>query len=55
MTDVDLQRRWWEAVLANDENSTDEQIVAYFQVEGPMSEQAARNLVSMRQDYLNSL
>ena len=51
LTAVEL-RRWYEAVLANDENATDEEMVAYFVKEGPMSEQAARNLVSMRMDYL---
>ena len=45
-------RKWIDAVLANDENSTDEELVAYFMKEVPMSEQAARNLVATRADYL---
>lgn len=45
-------RYWIEAVLANDENSTDDELIAYLVKEAPMSEQAARNLVSMRGDYL---
>ena len=45
-------RQWIDAVLANDEASTDEELVAYFMQEAPMSEQAARNLVATRADYL---
>ena len=44
-------RRWYEAVLANDENSTDAEMVAYFVAEGGMSQATAEMLVRTRGDY----
>ena len=44
--------RWIEAVLSNDENSTDEAMVKYFMVEGGLSERTARRWVARRGEYL---
>ena len=45
-------RRWYEAVLANDEGSTDAELVLYFMREGGMSQPTAELLVTTRGDYL---
>lgn len=46
--------RWIEQVLSNDENSTDEELVAYFQQNG-LTNQQARDVVSHRDAYLNDI
>jgi hypothetical protein len=42
------QRRWIVAVLANDEASTDEELVAHFMAEGGLNEKMARYWVGKR-------
>ena len=44
-------RQWIDAVLANDETSTDEELVHDLMREAPMSEALARQLVATRTDY----
>jgi len=46
--------RWIEQVLSNDENSTDEELVAYFQQNG-LTAQQAQDVVSHRGAYLNDI
>lgn len=45
--------RWIEAVLANDEDSTDEELVEHFVGEGGMPESEAREWVNRRDEYLS--
>lgn len=45
---------WIEAVLANDENSSDAELVAYFMKEGGMTSSEATYWVSKRNDYLHA-
>lgn len=52
LTTQDLH--WIEGVLSNDENSTDEELVAYFQSNG-LELQQARDVVSHRDTYLNDI
>jgi len=49
-----IQRRWISATLANDETSTDEQLVEYF-VENGLSEEQAKAIVSKRAGALNQI
>ena len=46
--------RWIEQVLSNDENSTDKELVAYFQQNG-LTNQQAQDVVSHRDAYLNDI
>ena len=46
--------RWIEGVLSNDENSTDEELLAYFQQNG-LSAQQATDVVAHRDTYLNDI
>jgi len=46
------ESKWVAAVLANDENSTDEELVAYLMKEAPMSKQRAMDMVAVRDLYL---
>lgn len=46
--------RWIEGVLSNDENSTDDELLAYFQDNG-LSAQQARDVVSHRDTYLGDI
>ena len=43
--------KWIKSTLANDENSSDEEIVTFFMEEGQMSEEEARAWVSKRTFY----
>ena len=44
---------WIEAVLSNDENSTDEELLAHFIANG-LSEENAKIWISKRDCYLNA-
>ena len=44
---------WIAATLSNDENSTDEELVAYFIKEGPMSKEQAQKYVAQRSAFLH--
>lgn len=44
--------RWIQAVLVNDENSTDEELKEYFMTEGNMSKEEAKHYVKQRDDAL---
>lgn len=46
--------RWIEQVLSNDENSTDQELIAYFQANG-LTAQQAMDVVSHRDAYLNDI
>ena len=46
--------RWIEGVLSNDENSTDKELLAYFQQNG-LSAQQAKDVVAHRDTYLNDI
>ena len=46
--------RWIEQVLSNDENSTDEELVDYFQQNG-LTAQQAQDVVAHRDAYLNDI
>jgi len=46
--------RWIEGVLSNDEVSTDEELLEYFQGNG-LSAQQARDVVAHRSTYLNDI
>ena len=46
--------RWIEGVLSNDENSTDEELQAYFQGNG-LAAQQAKDVVAHRLTYLNDI
>lgn len=46
--------RWIEGVLSNDENSTDEELQAYFQGNG-LTAQQAKDVVAHRSTYLNDI
>ena len=46
--------RWIEQVLSNDENSTDEELIAYFQ-QNDLTNQQAQDVVSHRDAYLNDV
>lgn len=46
--------RWIEGVLSNDEVSTDEELVAYFQDNG-LTAQQAQDVVAHRTTYLNDI
>lgn len=46
--------RWIEGVLSNDEDSTDDELVEYFQGNG-LSAQQARDVVGHRTTYLNDI
>lgn len=46
--------RWIESVLSNDENSTDEELLVYFQQNG-LSAQQATDVVAHRDTYLNDI
>lgn len=46
---------WIEAVLTNDENATDEELVKYFIKEGSMSEAEAKEWVAKRSEYLGKI
>lgn len=46
--------RWIEGVLSNDEVSTDDELVDYFQANG-LSAQQARDVVAHRTTYLNDI
>ena len=43
--------KWIKSTLANDENSSDEEIVTFFMEEGKMSEEEARAWVAKRTFY----
>ena len=45
-------RRWITAVLSNDENSTDAELVRYF-MENGIPELSAWSIVSQRNEYLH--
>ncbi|WP_140722524.1 hypothetical protein [Pseudomonas sp. Hp2] len=45
---------WIEGVLSNDEESTDEELIAYFQANGLTARQA-RDVVAHRAIYLNNV
>lgn len=45
---------WIEGTLSNDENSTDEELVAYFRSNGLTAEQAEA-VVACRLDYLSDI
>ena len=45
---------WIEGVLSNDENSTDDELLVYFQVNGLTADQASE-VVAHRSTYLNDL
>lgn len=51
--------RWIKATLANDENSTDEELVQYFSAglfpEYPMAEAIARQWVSRRAEFMGRI
>ncbi len=44
------RRRWIEQTLANDESSTDEELVEYFRETGGLTEEEARGEVARRDD-----
>ena len=46
--------RWIESVLSNDEESTDDELVAYFQDNG-LTAQQAQDVVAHRATYLNDV
>lgn len=46
--------RWIESVLSNDEESTDDELVAYFQDNG-LTAQQAQDVVAHRTTYLNDV
>lgn len=46
--------RWIEDVLSNDENSTDDELVEYFQANGLTSQQA-KSVIEHRLTYLNDI
>ena len=46
--------RWIEQVLSNDENSSDDELIAYFQQNG-LTERQAIWAVSHRDAYLNEI
>ena len=52
---MDKKEYWIKSVLSNDEDSSDEELVAYFMKEGPMSEEEARQWVAKRKFYLNNI
>jgi len=47
------QRRWIVAVLANDETSTEAELVAYFIAEGGLTQHMAEYWVGKRNEVLN--
>lgn len=47
--------RWIKAVLANDEASSDEELVKLFMEEGGLTEEEARAWIAKRQEYLTKL
>ncbi len=49
------QEHWIQAVLSNDEYSSDEEIVTYFIQEGGLAEQEARAWVQKRGFYLKNI
>jgi hypothetical protein len=48
-------KRWIEAVLSNDEVSSDEELIEHFMAEGKLSEKDVKYCVSKRMSYLNNL
>jgi hypothetical protein len=46
---------WIKSTLANDEYSSDEEIITYFMEEGQMSEEEARSWVAKRSFYSMNL
>lgn len=50
MTDLEISR-WVAATLANDESSTDAELIEYF-IENGLNEKAAREFVSKRGEFL---
>ena len=54
MTKAEQTKRWIKATLANDEVSTNEEMVAYF-VENGLSQKVAESWVALRGDYLRNL
>lgn len=46
--------RWIEGVLANDEQSTDDELVAYFEKNG-LTAQQAKDVVGYRDTYLSTV
>jgi hypothetical protein len=49
-----IQRRWIAAVLANDENASDKEMLAYF-VENGLSQAQAEEAVSQRNAYIGRI
>lgn len=49
------KERWIKATLANDENSSDEELISYFMKEGGLSREEAQKWVSQRTKYLNNI
>lgn len=47
--------KWVKATLSNDDNSTNDELVAYFTEEGRMSKEEAELWVSRRGFYLNNI
>jgi hypothetical protein len=47
--------KWIKSTLANDEYSSDEEMVAYFMQEGSITEEEARNWVAKRNFYSMNL
>lgn len=50
-----ITRKWVDAVLANDEVSSDEELVQYFMVEGTMTEANARAAVALRSEKMGKI
>jgi hypothetical protein len=46
---------WIKSVLANDDNSADEELVEYFVQEGPMTRREAEAWIAKRSFYANNL
>jgi hypothetical protein len=49
------KKHWIQAVLSNDEYSSDEELIAHFMNEGNMTEREAKKWVSKRKFYLNNI
>ncbi len=54
MKEAEEQERWIKATLANDEDSTDEELLTYF-TENGVEEKEAKAWISKREKYLTEL
>jgi pyrroloquinoline quinone (PQQ) biosynthesis protein C len=50
-----MNEEWIKSVLSNDEDSSDEELVAYFMQEGGLTKEEAVAWVTKRSFYLNNI